>query len=72
MVNYSLYRRHVWEDNLAMISKHNYEAMMGKQSYWMGVNQFTDMVSRERKIEREGDWESLGGERERERERERW
>ena len=48
MVNCSLYRRHVWEDNLAMISKHNYEAMMGKQSYWMGVNQFTDLVSRDR------------------------
>lgn len=38
------YRRYLWEDNLAVINKHNQEAAMGHHSYWMGVNQFTDMT----------------------------
>lgn len=41
------YRRYIWEDNLAVINKHNKEAAMGHHSYWMGVNQFTDMTTDE-------------------------
>lgn len=41
------YRRNVWEDNLATINKHNREAAMGHHTYWMGVNQFTDMTEYE-------------------------
>ena len=36
----------MWETNLAEINQHNKEAGMGHHSYWMGVNQFTDMVSK--------------------------
>ena len=38
-------RRFIWEDNLAIINKHNEEAAKGHHSYWMGINQFADMVS---------------------------
>lgn len=41
------YRRYIWEDNLAVINKHNEEAAKGHHSYWMGINQFADMTDEE-------------------------
>ena len=38
------YRRRTFEENLSFISKHNEQADQGHKSYWMGVNQFADMV----------------------------
>ena len=40
-------RRLIFQDNLKTIESHNQEADAGKHSYWMGVNQFADMVGRD-------------------------
>lgn len=40
-------RRDLWEKTLKKIETHNKEADEGKHSWWMGVNQFTDMRSEE-------------------------
>lgn len=39
-----LWRRHVWEENVDTIRKHNEEAVFGAHTYTMGINQFTDMT----------------------------
>ncbi len=35
----------LWEENVAMIRKHNLESDMGIHSYTLGINQFGDMVN---------------------------
>lgn len=37
-------RKIIFMNNLKTIMRHNIEADMGRHTYWMGVNQFTDMV----------------------------
>lgn len=36
-------RRALWEKTRQKIEKHNKEADEGKHTWWMGINQFTDM-----------------------------
>ncbi|XP_034109367.1 procathepsin L-like [Drosophila albomicans] len=43
----SLLRRRIFEDNKRMIDNHNRRFMAGKESYEMGVNQFTDLLPKE-------------------------
>ncbi len=35
----------IWEENVRRIQKHNLEYDMGKHTYTMGINQFSDRVS---------------------------
>lgn len=42
-----LFRRSIWERNLAVIERHNIEASRGLHTYTMGENQFTDMTNDE-------------------------
>ena len=37
-------RRLVFEDNLDYINQHNQEYMHGKSSFYLGVNEYTDLV----------------------------
>ena len=37
----------MWEENLRKIQKHNYEADLGKHTYRLGVNEYTDLTSAE-------------------------
>ena len=39
------YRRGVWEYHLDFIQKHNLEAYRGVHSFYLGVNEYADMVS---------------------------
>ena len=39
------YRKNVWKSNLEDIHKHNTGVMKGLQSYLMGINRFTKLVS---------------------------
>ena len=41
----SVYRRLVWEDNVNYIQKHNLAADRGEHTYWLGQNEYADMVS---------------------------
>ncbi|ETE62848.1 Cathepsin L1, partial [Ophiophagus hannah] len=36
-------RRATWEKNLQMVEQHNREADEGKHTYWMKMNQFSDL-----------------------------
>ncbi|CAG2118953.1 unnamed protein product, partial [Medioppia subpectinata] len=48
MKNYDeVKRRAIFVDNYRAIRKHNKEADEGKHTYWLGVNQFTDMTQDE-------------------------
>ncbi|CAF1297507.1 unnamed protein product [Adineta steineri] len=40
-------RRHIWEENLAMIQKHNLESDIGMHKYTLEMNQFGDMTNEE-------------------------
>ena len=40
-----MYRRLVWEDNVNYIQKHNLAADRGEHTYWLGQNEYADMVS---------------------------
>ncbi|XP_064622799.1 procathepsin L-like [Lineus longissimus] len=42
-------RKIIFMNNLKTIMRHNIEADMGRHTYWMGVNQFTDMSNEELK-----------------------
>ena len=35
----------IFDDNVAMINKHNFEADLGLHSYTLKINQFADMVN---------------------------
>jgi hypothetical protein len=37
--------RRIWEENVAMIDRHNLEVRLGLHSYTLNVNQFGDMVN---------------------------
>ena len=37
--------RQIWEENLAMIHKHNLESDIDIHTYTLGMNQFGDMVN---------------------------
>ncbi|XP_007434447.1 cathepsin L1-like isoform X2 [Python bivittatus] len=41
------FRRVTWEKNLQLIEQHNREAVEGKQTYWMSMNQFGDLTNEE-------------------------
>ncbi|KAF7236660.1 Cathepsin L2 [Varanus komodoensis] len=41
------FRRAIWEKNLQMIEKHNYEAHLGNFTYKLGMNQFGDWTREE-------------------------
>ncbi|KAL7993046.1 hypothetical protein Chor_017302, partial [Crotalus horridus] len=43
-------QRAKWEKNLQMVEQHNREADEGKHTYWMKMNQFSDLVSKLRSI----------------------
>ena len=38
------YRRLIWEENVDYIQKHNLEADMGHHTYWLGMNEYGDLV----------------------------
>lgn len=38
-------RRHIFETNVKHIREHNIKYTNGEKSYYLGVNQFTDLVS---------------------------
>ena len=38
-------RRAIWEDNVALINKHNSEYSLGKHTYTMQINHLGDLVS---------------------------
>ena len=40
-----IYSRQIWEDNVAMIYKHNLEFDLGLHSYTLEMNQYGDMVN---------------------------
>ena len=40
-------RRLIWEDNLKYIQQHNIEYDLGKHSYYLGINEFSDMTHEE-------------------------
>ena len=42
------YRRGVWEYHLDFVQKHNLEADRGVHSFYVGVNEYADMVSQSR------------------------
>ncbi|XP_013418301.1 cathepsin L1 [Lingula anatina] len=42
------YRRNIWEDSVKWVAKHNREYDMGVHTYWVGINQFSDMTQQER------------------------
>ncbi|CAG2109469.1 unnamed protein product [Medioppia subpectinata] len=45
MINYDeVKRRVIFANNYRVIRKHNLEADEGRHTYWLGVNQFTDMT----------------------------
>lgn len=37
-------RRLIWEDNVNYIQKHNLAADRGEHTYWLGQNEYADMV----------------------------
>lgn len=37
-------RKHIWLSNHAKVLAHNAEADQGKHTWWMGMNQFSDLV----------------------------
>jgi len=39
-----IYSRLIWEDNVAIIRKHNLEADLGLHTYTLGMNKYGDMV----------------------------
>lgn len=41
------FRRQIWEDNLALIEKHNTQADEGKYTYWLKMNHFGDLTENE-------------------------
>lgn len=43
----SMIRRKIWESNYRKIKDHNKEAALGKQSYTMGLNEFSDLTFEE-------------------------
>lgn len=45
MLPCSFIRRGIWEQNLAYIRKHNLEADRGVHTFWLGMNEYGDMVS---------------------------
>ncbi len=45
--------RQIWEDNTAMIHKHNLEFDFGLHSYTLEMNQFGDMVNIQKKKQTE-------------------
>jgi len=40
-------RRAIWEDNIAIIRKHNFEADLGLHTYTLGMNKYGDMTLKE-------------------------
>ena len=41
-----MFRRSIWETNLAKIRQHNLQADMGLHRFTMGMNKFGDLVCR--------------------------
>ncbi|KAM6463645.1 procathepsin L-like [Liasis olivaceus] len=41
------FRRAVWENNLHLIQEHNWEADLGKHTYWLGMNHLGDLTKEE-------------------------
>jgi len=40
-----LYRsRNIWESNLKFVEEHNLQADLGIYTFWVGMNQFADLV----------------------------
>ncbi|KAJ8322088.1 hypothetical protein KUTeg_000559 [Tegillarca granosa] len=37
-------RRQIWEENLRYIEQHNEQADKGKHTYWLGMNEYGDMM----------------------------
>ena len=42
---YHCYRRLIWEENIEKIQRHNLEYDLGKHTYTMGINEYSDLVS---------------------------
>lgn len=38
-------RRTVWESNLKIVEEHNLQADEGVHTYWLGMNEFADLVN---------------------------
>lgn len=45
--NEEIIRRLIWEKNVRTINKRNYLSALGYHSYWLGINEFTDMMEHE-------------------------
>lgn len=37
-------RRHIWEDNFELVTRHNMEHSIGLQSFTLEMNEFADLV----------------------------
>jgi cathepsin L len=40
-------RRNIWENNLQIVQNHNLQADLGVHSYWLGMNKFADLTTKE-------------------------
>ncbi len=38
------FSRAVWEDNLKKVQEHNLQADLGVHTYWLGMNEYADLV----------------------------
>jgi cathepsin L len=36
--------RDIWESNLKIVEEHNIQADLGVHTYWLGMNEYADLV----------------------------
>lgn len=44
IIYFCCFSRAIWEDNLKIVREHNIKADAGVYTYWLGMNQFADLV----------------------------